>query len=466
MLKRLFSHSLIYGLAPQIPKIIGVFTLPIITAYLTKLDFGVFGLISAVSGSIAVFANLGLNVMLSNSFYKSPCQYKWAWRQIYGFLSLWNFPYALILATIIWFFIPTEASSNTFEIILVNTLPIILFGPSSTLGATYYQLNQKPFQIAFRSVFIGLLTVGLNVFFIAFMKLGYMGWFYSMAISQFVLQFSYWYPLNKIIKITPIYNFKWRFIKKQLSVSLPTVPHYYSTYLLTTSDRLVMKISNVSTGNIGMYNAANTVSNFMAILANASGQAVGPMLLNAYKEKNEKLARNLVFVLQVVFLCGTFAVSIWMKEIFHFLIKNKELQSVYPLGIILVMAYNYRPMYFGANARLFYIEKTKSLLEVSFIAGLGTFMLNIVLMPILGFEIAAYTTFIGFMYMGYSGYFLKVYKENEVLKYYPLLWLLATIFLTVLSYFIVEIQIVYKILITLFVLFVVFFGLKKIKNNG
>jgi O-antigen/teichoic acid export membrane protein len=315
-------------------------------------------------------------------------------------------------------------------------------------------------------VFIGLLTVGLNVFFIAYLRYGYMGWFYSMAISQFILQFSYWYPLNRILKITPIYNFKWRFIKKQLSVSLPTVPHYYSTYLLTTSDRLVMKLSDISTGNIGMYNAANTVSNFMAIIANASGQAVGPMLLKAYKDKNEDLARNLVFVLQLVFLCGTFIVSIWLKEIFTFLLKNKDLQTVYPLGVILIMAYNYRPMYFGANARLFYIEKTKSLLKVSFIAGLGTFITNLILMRYVGYEIAAFTTFAGFMYMGYSGYFLKVYKENESLNYFPVLWLIVTIILTITAYFAVELPILYKVVLTILSVVIGGIGLKKMNKNG
>src|SRR5690606_19228718 len=109
MIKKLFSHSAIYGLSPYIPRIAGIFTLPIITQHLTELDFGVYGIVTAIVEGLAVFMTLGLNVTLTNAFYKSPGQFKWAWRQIYGFLILWSFPYALLLSSTLYYFIPLEA---------------------------------------------------------------------------------------------------------------------------------------------------------------------------------------------------------------------------------------------------------------------------------------------------------------------------------------------------------------------
>jgi O-antigen/teichoic acid export membrane protein len=466
LIRKLFSHTAIYGLAPHIPKLAGIFILPIITAHLTALDFGVYGLISAVAGSVAVLASLGLTVVLSNSFYKSPVQYKWAWRQIYGFLILWNIPYAFLLSGVIWYFIPDEATINTWEIILLNTIPIIFFGPTALMGSMYYRLKQLPLQVVVRSVMIGFLTIGLNLYFIAYKEMGYMGWFYSAAIGQMINQISYWYPLNRIIKLTPIFNFKWRYLKRQLSISLPTVPHYYSSYLLDTSDRMVMKLVNVPVSNIGLYNAANTVSNLALMMGHASGQAIGPMLLKAYKDDNEYLARKLVFTLQITFLVGTFGCSIWLKEIFYLLIKNDVLREVYPLGIILVMAYNYRPMYLGANQRLFYLEKTKILLKVTFVAGIVTLVLNFIFIPIWGYQVAAYTTFLGLMYMGYVGFYLKEFKVNSKLNYYPLLWLTATIALTLLAYITVELNIYFKGLISLFFIVLGLLTIRRIDRKG
>jgi O-antigen/teichoic acid export membrane protein len=452
MLKKLFSHTAIYGLAPQIPRIVSVFTLPIITKYLTEIDFGVYGVITAIAGSIAVLGNLGLNVILSNSFFKSPGQYKWGWRQIYGFLMIWNYPFALLLGLLLYFFIPVEASSNALYIIILNVLPVVFFGPTMVLGNMYYQLKQQPLQIAYRSVIAGFISIILNVYFIAVLKMGYMGWFLSGCISTMIMQASYWWPLNRKLGIKPIFNFKWRYIKNSLKVALPTVPHFYSSYLLDISDRAVMRILAVNTGDIGKYNAAYTVANIVQKIGVAAGKAVSPMLYQTYKDNDEYEARKMIFILQTIFLCMTFILSIWLKEIFMFLIKNEELAQVYPLGIIIIMAYNYRPMYLGANNRLFYHEKTKVLLKVTFTAGFINLILNFVLIKYFGYQVAAFTTFAALMYMGYAGYFLKEYKQTETLNYYPLLWLFLTVLLTILGYVLVEVDYIFKIVITVSIL--------------
>ena len=75
MLKKLFSHTAIYGLAPQITKIASFFSLPLITAELTDLDYGIAGIMTAYTASISVLAALGLKVVLVNSFFKSPAIY-------------------------------------------------------------------------------------------------------------------------------------------------------------------------------------------------------------------------------------------------------------------------------------------------------------------------------------------------------------------------------------------------------
>jgi O-antigen/teichoic acid export membrane protein len=464
MLKKLFSHTAIYGLAPQIPKIAGVLALPIITKFLTDIDFGIYGVITAVVGSVSVLGSLGLNLILSNAFFHSPGHYKWGWRQIYGFLILWNIPYAVLISGLLYFFIPDEAIKNAIWIIMLNVLPIVFFGPTSILGTYYYQLNQLPMQIGIRSAIFGTISVGLNILFIAGMKMGYMGWFLSACIATMLSQLSYWWPLNRKLGMTPIFNFKWRYIKNSLKVSLPIVPHYYSGYLLDSSDQMVMKLMNVGTGNIGLYNVANRIAMLVKQLGIAAGQAVGPMMYAGYKNNDQETPRRLVFSLQIVFLCMTFVLSIWLKEAFHILIQNESLAKIYPLGIIMVMAYNYRPMYYGANNRLFYNEKTKVLLKITFAAGVLNVILNVILIKLIGFEAAAYTTFACLMYMGYAGYYLKEFKEVNDLSYYPMFWLGLTIGLTIAAYYAVEANLWQKTILTVLTIIIGFLGFKKISS--
>ncbi|RPA68087.1 lipopolysaccharide biosynthesis protein [Cyclobacteriaceae bacterium YHN15] len=465
MIKKLFSHTAIYGLAPQISKIAQFFVLPIITKDLTEIDFGVAGILTAYTSAISVLAILGLRIVLVNSFFKSPSQYKWAWRQLYGFLIVWNFIYASLLAILIYFVVPIEATENRLLIMILNVAPLVIFGPVGNIGSTFYQLKQKPFQIGIRTAIFGVLGVILNLYFISHLKLGYMGWFWSSFITVILSNLSYWYPVNIILGLKPIFNFKWRLIKNSLRISLPTVPHYYSGYLLNSSDKMVMDLVQIQTGEIGKYNAAYTVGNMVQQLGVAAGLAIGPILTQEFKKKNDLAARNYVFLLQGFFLIFTFILSIWLKEIFHFLIKNEVLSQMYSLGIIIVMSYNYRPMYFGSNAKLMFEEKTNIIWKVTFVAGLINVVLNLILLPIYGFEVAAYTTFIALMYMGYAGYFLPVFKKINRINFYPLRWLILTCILSVIAYYMVELNFSHKILITILGFGISFMVLQKFRSK-
>lgn len=449
MLKKLFSHTAIYGLAPHISKFASFFILPIVTQHLTAVDYGIYGVVTAVVGLVSVLASLGLRLVLVNSFFKSPNHYKWLWRQVYGFLSLWSMPYAIITSLLLYWIVPEEAKQNVWSIIVLNVLPLVFFGQTAVLATTFYQVNKRPFPIASRTVIFGLLTVFLNWYTISEMKLGYMGWFWSTFIVGMLNNLSYWIPLNYVLGIKPIIFFKWRLLKKSLKVSLPTVPHFYSGYLLNTSDKLLMEFLRIDAMNIGKYNVAYTFGNYFNSLGLATGLAVGPLLNECYKAGNHLKARNLIFVQQIAFFALTFILCVWMKELFVFFIRNEELSKMYYLGIIIVMGYNYRPMYFGANSRLMYVEKTKLLWRVSFIAGVSNVILNLIFIPLFGFEAAAYTTFISLLYMGYAGYFFKEVKEFSEIEYYPLVWLAVTILLTVLAVYAVQWLWFSKILATL-----------------
>lgn len=466
MLKKIFSHTLIYGLAPQISKLASLVALPFITQHLTEVDFGVFGVIIATLAGASALSTLGLNVVIANTFYKNSYHYKLAWRQLYGFLTLWNIVYSILLAAIIYCFIPEEALENRWIIIIVNILPSLLLGPTAIFGQMYYQYKEKPMQIAVRSAIFGLLSVFLSVLLIIEYQMGYLGWFIAISTAAIGNNISFWIPLNLKLKITPILFFKWRYVKRSLKISLPVVPHYYSNYLLNSSDQMVMKAINVSTQDIGRYNISYMFGNFIQQIGVAAGKAVGPMLYQCYKAKDEVQVRKIIFNLQSLFLFMTFVISIWLKEVFLLLVKNEKLAQMYPLGIIIIMSYAYRPMYLGANNRFFYLEKTKLLLKISFIAGIVNVTLNIILIPYYGFQVAAITTYLCLMYMGYIGYFLKDFKASTKLQYYPLFWLFFTFILTIGAYFLVEFSILFKIALTIAVGFGLLFLLMKINLNN
>lgn len=445
-----------YGLAPQVSRVAGFFALPIITEYLTPLDYGAFGTISAYIGAFGALQYLGTNVVFSNAFFKSPGHYKWLWRQVHGFLCLWALLYGLLLGLVLYFALPAEVpSENRWTVIGLCVIPAVFFEPTLNLTFRYYHLTQQAAALAFRTALTGVLTVILNIYTIAYLKMGYMGWFWSIFLSNSISFLLFFYPIYIRHRLTPIFNFKRRTIKDCLKVSLPAVPHYYSTYLLQSSDRVVMNVVGISLGSIGLYNIAYTFGGYFGSFSEAVGAAAGPMYLQLYRERSKRAnaeARDMTFLLQSSYLLLSVGGCIWLKEIFLFLVSNPDLQVAYPLAIILLMSYNYRPMYLAVINRLMYQEKTKSLWKISLVAGVSNVVLNLALLPVYGIRGSAIITFATFMYIGYAGFYMKEYKEVEDAGYKPGFWLAVTIVALLFSYFFVEANVALKLLFSSFLL--------------
>jgi O-antigen/teichoic acid export membrane protein len=171
-------------------------------------------------------------------------------------------------------------------------------------------------------------------------------------------------------------------------------------------------------------------------------------MMRCYKNGDEHTARKLVFFLQGIFLMSTFLACVWMHEIFMLLIKNDALNQMYYLGIIIVMAFNYRPIYYGAVNKLFYLEKTKVLWRLTFIPGVINVFLNLIFIPFYGYEFAAISTFITFSLMGVLGYLQKDYKEHQKLNYFPIHWTLLNVSLCIVAYMLKDSSISIKISVT------------------
>lgn len=463
MIKKVISHSLIYGLGPFIPKIIGLLMLPIFTKFLTTADYGVQSIMNSSLGLISVLSMLGLQLPMSNAFFHHSNHFKKRWGQFYGFLNIWMIFYSIILGVVIYLIIPKEASENLYWIIILNIVPIVCFGPADTIGQLYYQLNQKPKHVVIRTILISFVTIILNYYTIVVLDLHYMGWFIANCISMLLLHFSYWYPLRFILKIRPIYKFKKLVIKRGLSVSLPMLPHYYGSFLLSSSDTLLLKFFLISTSQIGYYGFAASFGGLMAMAVGAINTAAAPVISEQIKLKNYDSVRRLTWALQFSLLILSSVGCFWLKNVFEIMVNNVELKTTYFLAAIFIMSHNYRPMYFGVNTILFYREKTRNLWKVTFGAGILCVLLNVLLIPIYGIKSPAYVLFFSYLIMGYGTFFLKDYKEVAVTEFKPLRWFLITIFSFIVVLLVIDMPIVYKFFISVIYLISLYFYFIKVK---
>ena len=469
MYKKIFFNSTIYVIGPQLPKIFGLFLLPFLTPYLTVKDYAVFGIVTAYTLIFSTSRDLGMSLILMNAFFKIPNRWKIVWRQIFSYLLIWGLLLAAIQALLLYFVIPSEAKDLRYLIILLFSLQCLLFEVPILLGIRYYQLVEKPIYVSVISTIPGLIGLGLQYYFIAIEKYGYLGWFFSTFISLGIMASIYFTILVFHLKIIPIFKIKKARLMNSLKIALPMLPHSYSSYLLNTSDRAMLSLFKVPMGLIGVYNVAYTFGNYLEGLGSAVGVAVGPTYMRMFSQKGSDGSDVIFFtnILQLIFTVVTFILALWSKELFNVMFNNDLFADAYVIGIIIIMSYSYRPLYWAIVGKLQYDDRTSILWKITFGAGVANVILNAICIPIWGIYAAAFTTFFALLLQAFSGYFI-VKVLLPMLKSTLYLWLIFILGLTLIAFLLKDSNNYIKVIITIISFFLaLFFVIKRIKlDNG
>lgn len=444
MLKDLFKGSAIYGIAPFVPKILTVLLLPILTKYLTSTDYGIIGTITSITFAIQALQDLGLRVLLPNYFYKCRSQYKIAWREIYGFLSLWMVVFAILQAVLLYIFIPQEAEDNRWLIIILSNFSTVFFGPTAMIGQTYYQMNLNPTPVAVRIVISGVVSILTNYVCVVIFRWGYLGAYVASFAGTFIVNLSYWPVVNFRLHLSPIYNFKIKTIYKMLKVGIPTIPHYYTGYLMNSSNIVAMNYYNRPQSEIGCLTMSQSISNMFETVLNAVNQVFGPMSFQYIRDNNVSEMKRLIFTYITISYSLTFLYCLWSREIYGILISNDEIAATYKYSILLVMALNYRPIYVYCINYFFYYEHTMHMLGITFIAGVISCLFYFIMVPYLGVYAALLGFYLGCIYLGYSGYFFHLYKEKTIYQLPWWIFLMLQLSLTLFSYNCVDCSLLIK----------------------
>ena len=179
-------------------------------------------------------------------------------------------------------------------------------------------------------------------------KLGYLGFFISNFVSVIFQGIFFAFVIYGKERILPSFQLKRRQIKGWLKISLPLVPHKFSDYLLTSSDRIVLDqylgVSNVSTATVGMYNVAYNFASYFNSFSGQVNTVVSPIYFSLFRDKNPRvhlIIRQFTFIwLAFNYIAATLA-GLWSKEVFAFFFMNNNdgLETAYKYTVFLFMAF-------------------------------------------------------------------------------------------------------------------------------
>jgi O-antigen/teichoic acid export membrane protein len=427
MLKKLSKDFLLYTIGPQVPRVLNFLLLPLYTKYLTAFDYGVSGIIYSYIGLLAGVADLGLSIRYSITYFKYPKTWQNRWSVLTGILFWWSLVFAVLQLLLLWILLPAEMGlTNKTTVILLTFLSSLLFSAWNSLCIRLMQFQQKSTAITVINVLSGVSAIFFNYLFIVKMRLGFMGWFYTTFITTLVQGVFSIYWLFVHSKVTFNFFLKLKGTFKILTITLPLVFHNYASYLLDSSDRVVLTRMKVPIAEIGLYSFAYIFANYFEFITSSVGIASGPLIAkNFYSKSPQRFEhnKNLIVFFQVIFIAVAFTICMVIQDFLHFFIRNQDLWKCNYLVCALVFAYCYKPLYWYVNTILSYNNKTNELWLMTFTSGVINVVLNIILIPFMGIYACALSTIVCLLFMPVLGSFFKNYKLYNKAHFNFYIWI-------------------------------------------
>ncbi len=460
---RVFRNFVVYSISNYLPKFGNFLLLPFISSYLTTSDFGNYVLALSIIQAFSYLKMLGMDLIISNVYFKHPKLFKPFWNHVYGFLTLASLILGVVFFLIL--FLVFKSEEYAFLLAILTSIPIIFFSVTEGIYLRLYNAMQKSENFLYRSILFGLVNILTTYYCIVELKLGFMGWFWAALLASFISFLFMIYVLIFKEGIVPYFFIRWKSIMRILRVSLPILPHYYGTYLMSTSDRLQLKFLGQSTTDIGKYGIAAMFSNVAQMISNSFKLSVGPQLTTYLRDHDFISYLKAIRRYQVIFLFLTIFLSVWLNEIISIFFSKQYEVSISDMAIWLVMSINYVPIYMAINQQFFFYEKTKSLWKRSFFAFAVNLLLNIVFVPVFGVVVAAISTFLTNFFFAISGMFMDDFKMICKVKIRAIEWMLLCLFITLFLVYLLPNNPIIKISISIIVaLFLIFYFKTTIRN--
>lgn len=443
---KVFRNFIVYSISNYLPKFGNFLLLPFISKYLTTSDFGSYVLALSIIQAFSYLKMLGMDLVITNVYFKHPSLFKPFWNHVYGFLTLVSFFLGIIFFALLYTIFKNEI--YVLQLALLTTIPIAFFSVTEGVYLRLFNAKQKSENFLYRSILFGVVNIGLTYYCIVELKLGFLGWFWAALVANFVSFLFMVYTLTFRERIIPIFLIRWSSIKRILKVSLPMLPHYYGTYLMSTSDRLQLKFIGQSTSEIGKYGIAALFSNVVQMLSNSFKLSIGPQLTIFLRNHDFVSYKKTIIRSQIIFLLATVFSCIWINEIILIFFINQQEMSITTMAIWLIMAINYVPIYIAINQQIFFMENTNSLWKRSLFAFAVNITINMLFVPFFGVVVAAISTFFTNFFFAISNMYLEEFKHVNKIKICAIEWLILCLSITILLAYIMPNNLQLKSLIS------------------
>jgi len=429
-LKRFLKDTIIYGIAAVLPRAINVFLVKLHTStldaekYAVNTDYYVY----------AAYFNALLTYGLETAFFRFFSKEEKKGKVVStSFISL--FVTTILFLVLMLFFNNEISAFFGFEnplffkiLVWTITLDTLVVIPFAYLRVTNKSLKFTAIKIINIAVF-----ALLNVFFL---------WFVPYAISNtiflpdFIINYYNSYPkvmhifvagviasLSTFILLIPaVFKYKFSFdfglLKKMLIYSLPIMVGSLAFVTNENLDKLLLG-NMLGEKEMGIYAACYKLGVFMTLYIMAFRLGAEPFFFNNADKKNAK--ENYAKILTWFTIFGAFfmlIVVVFIDDFASILLGKAEYFEALAIVPFILLGNLFLGIYNNLSIWYKLTDKTKYGMYFSIIGAAITIVLNVILIPIIGFMGSAYATLAAFGAMMLISYFFgrKYYYVNYDLK--------------------------------------------------
>ena len=406
--KELIKNTAILGMGKFLPKFVAIITLPIITAQLTKTEYGTYDLISTMVMLILPIATLQIQ---SAAFrFLIDCRgNKEKSAQIISNIFVVTVPISVIVSCITAFLWKDISLLNKilFGMYLVGDILYITVS-QITRGLSYNKLY------SISSVIVSVVN-GISVVFVLQVKnTGLSGAIFSLALADFVAT-AYLTVKIKLFEYLERKAISLSKIKELISYSWPMIPNNLSNWVLKLSDRLIITAVLGVEAN-AVYAVANKIPNLLSIAQSIFVMAWQENASIAVGDKDAGAYYSKMFNRVLTMMFGFTAILIgFTPVIFILLIRGDYFDAYVQIPILILGMFFYCMSAFQGGIYVAH-KRTKSVGITTVAAAVVNLAIDVAFINVLGITAGSVSTLVA--YFGLYIYRLIDIKKFQPMEYY------------------------------------------------
>lgn len=401
--KELLKNTIILSLGKFLPKMMSIITLPIITAKLTKSEYGIYDLITTLIMLLLPIATLqvqsaAFRFLIDCRNDKKKCS------QIITNIFVLTIPISLIVSGGLIVYYAYKLSILVGILIGIYFMLDILYTTVSQI-ARGLSMN-KIYSIS--SIILSIVDVIGIIVCVQFANQGLTGVIISLILANFVslIFMSLYIGISKYINVS---NISKDTIKEMVAYSWPMIPNNLSNWILKLSDRLVITTFLGIEAN-AVYAVANKIPNLLSVAQSIFTMAWQENATISVKDKDADEYYSKMFDKVFSLILGFTAILIAATPImFKILIHEKYDEAYFQMPVLILGMFFYCMSSFQGGIYIAH-KKTKSVGFTTMIAAIINLIVDFLLINYIGITAGSISTLVAY-------FLLYIYRMVDCLKF-------------------------------------------------